>query len=94
MRCIVVPHVLQMHMVVVLMGNVLFIGSGSRVFGSSNLRDGGMRASDTGLRGTHLFTGSAFHMEDGGNVWDFAVVCAGLADGEDVVKERPADSAI
>jgi hypothetical protein len=46
-----------MHTVVMLMGNVLFIGSGSRVYGSASLNDSGIGASDTGLPGTRLFTG-------------------------------------
>jgi hypothetical protein len=50
-------YVLQMHTVVMLMGNVLFIGSGSRVYGSASLNDSGIGASDTGLPGTRLFTG-------------------------------------
>ena len=47
---------MQMH-TVVLMRNVLFLGSGSRVYGSASLSDTGIGASDTGLSATRLFTG-------------------------------------
>lgn len=57
MGCLISLHALQMHTIVVLMNDLLFLGSGSRVYGSASLGDSGIGASDTGLSGTRLFTG-------------------------------------